>query len=191
MGGQRGPQLVIFSGIESGCAPAAISARSAEILAARGEGPVCLVDANLESPYLHRYFRLDNNKGLSDTILESGPAQDFAHHLPGTNLWVMPRGTANIGTDMLGSSGRLSSRMTELRSLFKYVLIHSPLDLDRASMLPNFSTDGVVLVVEANSARRETVREVMRELQILGTRVLGVVLNNRMFPIPEAIYRKL
>jgi Mrp family chromosome partitioning ATPase len=48
-----------------------------------------------------------------------------------------------------------------------------------------------VLVVEANSTRRETVRELMEELQMLRTRVLGVVLNNRTFPIPEAIYHKL
>jgi hypothetical protein len=30
----------------------------------------------------------------------------------------------------------------------------------------------------------------MEELRIVGTRVLGVVLNNRTFPIPDAIYQK-
>jgi Mrp family chromosome partitioning ATPase len=81
--------------------------------------------------------------------------------------------------------------MIELRTLFKYVVIHLPLHSDRASIVPSFAGDGLVLVVEANSTRRETVRELMEELQMLRTRVLGVVLNNRTFPIPEAIYHKL
>jgi Mrp family chromosome partitioning ATPase len=190
-GGQRAPQVVIFSGVEAGWASPIIGARSSEILAARGEGPVCIVDANLEAPFLHRYFRLDNSKGLSDAILDSGPVQDFTHHLSETNLWVMPSGSANIKQHLPGSSDRLSSRIIELRTLFKYVVIDLPLHLDRASIVPSFAADGLVLVVEANSTRRETVRELMEELQMLRTRVLGVVLNNRTFPIPEAIYHKL
>jgi len=31
----------------------------------------------------------------------------------------------------------------------------------------------------------------MEELRMLGTPILGVVLNNRTFPIPDAIYHKL
>jgi Mrp family chromosome partitioning ATPase len=191
IGSQRVPQVVVFSGIGNGSSAPVISARSAEILAARGEGPVCIVDSNLESPYLHRYFRLDNHKGFSDAILDSGPVQDFACHLSDTNVWVIPAGQSTISMDVLGSSERLNARMTELRSLFKYVLIHSPIYLDRASGVPNFATDGLVLIVEANSTRRETVREVMNDLRMSGSRVLGVVLNNRTFPIPEAIYHKL
>jgi Mrp family chromosome partitioning ATPase len=80
--------------------------------------------------------------------------------------------------------------MMELRTLFKYVVIASPIYFDRVPALPSFAADGIVLIVEANSTRREMVREVMEELQIVGTRVLGVVLNNRSFPIPDAIYRK-
>jgi Mrp family chromosome partitioning ATPase len=187
--GQRAPQVVIFSGV--GRAAPIIGARSSEILAARGEGPVCIVDANIEVPFLHRYFGLENSKGLSDAILDSGPVQDFTHHLSETNLWVMPSGSANIRQLLPASADRLSSRMIELRTLFKSVVIDLPLHLDRASIVPSFAADGLVLVVEANSTRRETVRELMEELQMLRTRVLGVVLNNRTFPIPEAIYNKL
>jgi Mrp family chromosome partitioning ATPase len=190
-GDQRAPQVVIFSGVEAGWASPIIGARISEILAAREQGPVCIVDANLEAPLLHRYFRLDNRKGLSDAILDSGPVQDFTHHLSETNLWVMPSGTADIKQHLPGSSDRLSSIMIELRTLFKYVVIDFPLHLDGAPIVHRFAADGLVLVVEANSTRRETVRELMEELQMLRTRVLGVVLNNRTFPIPEAIYHKL
>lgn len=191
LGNQRATQVVAFSGVEGGQAAPVIVARSAEVLAARGEGFVCVVDANLESPILHRYFQLSNETGLSDAIAGRAPVQDFIQQVPETNLWVMPSGMSGIGLDTRGSLEGLNARITELRGLFKYVLIHCPLNLEQASIVSNLATDGVVLVVEANSTRREQVREAMRELEMMRTRVLGVVLNNRTFPIPEAIYHKL
>jgi Mrp family chromosome partitioning ATPase len=49
----------------------------------------------------------------------------------------------------------------------------------------------MVLIVEANATRRDTVRELMEEFRVVGVRLLGVVLNNRTFPIPDSIYHNL
>jgi Mrp family chromosome partitioning ATPase len=186
---QGSPQLVLFSSLEGAVDACSIGARCCEILAARTDEPVCVVDANLQSPFLHRYFGLENCRGFSDAICDPAPVQDFTLHLAKSNLWVMPSGSAADASFPQGSE-RISSIMMELRTLFKYVVINSPLYLDRVPALPSFGADGIVLVVEANSTRREIVREVMEELRIVGTRVLGVVLNNRTFPIPDAIYHK-
>ena len=186
---QGSPQLVLFSSWESEADACSISARSCEILAARADGPVCAVDANLRSPFLHRYFGVENRRGFWDAICESGPAQDFTLHLA-KNLWVMPSGTAAVHASFSQASENVSSRMMELRTLFKYVVVNSPLYFDQVPAVPSFVADGIVLVVEANCTRREIVREALEELQTVGTRVLGVVLNNRTFPIPDAIYRK-
>jgi protein-tyrosine kinase len=187
---QGSPQLVLFSSLESEVDACSISARCCEILAARAEGPVCVVDANVRSPSLHRYFGIENRQGFSDAIRESGPAPDFTLHFAKSNVWVMPGGSAGVQLNLPQASEDVRSRMMELRTLFKYVVINSPLYFDQVPAPPSFAADGVVLVVEANSTRREIVREVMEELRIAGTRVLGVVLNNRTFPIPDAIYHK-
>jgi Mrp family chromosome partitioning ATPase len=82
--------------------------------------------------------------------------------------------------------------MEELRNHFRYVVIHSePLRLETSSILLSRWADGVVLVLEANSTRRDTARRAKENLAAAGVSVLGVVLNNRTFPIPEAIYRRL
>jgi Mrp family chromosome partitioning ATPase len=52
-------------------------------------------------------------------------------------------------------------------------------------------SDGVIFVVEANSTRRETTKRFKESLEEVRVRVLGVVLNDRTFPIPESVYRKL
>src|SRR5256884_866558 len=190
--GQRSPQIVLFSSVESDAGCASISIRTAEILAGRGDGSVCVVDANFQLPCLHHYFGTDNSKGLAEAVLGSLPIQDFLQKHPEANLWILPCGAAGGQLRFSGVNDRLRSRMTELRGQFKYVVIHSsPLDLDSASILLSRWTDGVVMVVEADTTRRETARRMKLDLEAANVRILGVVLNNRTFSIPEALYRRL
>ena len=191
-GGQRSPQIVLFSAVESDAGCASICVRTAMILAARGDGSVCVVDADLRTPCLHHYFGIDNSRGLAEAVLEPLPIQDFAQKHAQANLWILPGGSAAGQLSFPGVYDRLSSRMTELRGQFKYVVIHSsPLDLDSASILLSSWTDGVVMVVEADTTRRETARRMKQNLDAANVSVLGVVLNNRTFSIPEGLYRRL
>ncbi len=190
--GQRSPQIVLFSSVESDAGCASISIRTAEILAGRGDGSVCVVDANFQLPCLHHYFGIDNSKGLAEAVLGSLPIQDFLQKQPEANLWILPCGAAGGQLRFSGVNDRLRSRMTELRGQFKYLVIHSsPLDLDSAAILLSRWTDGVVMVVEADTTRRETARRMKQDLEAANVRILGVVLNNRTFSIPEALYRRL
>jgi Mrp family chromosome partitioning ATPase len=52
-------------------------------------------------------------------------------------------------------------------------------------------TDGFILVVEANATRREAALQVAENLRAANVRILGAVLNQRTFPIPEKLYSKL
>ena len=51
--------------------------------------------------------------------------------------------------------------------------------------------DGVVLVLEANGTRREAALRVTDSLRKSKIPVLGAVLNNRTFPIPATLYKRL
>jgi Mrp family chromosome partitioning ATPase len=53
------------------------------------------------------------------------------------------------------------------------------------------AADGVVLVLKANSTRKERARGAVQDLKNAKVRVLGAVLNQRTFPIPDSIYNKL
>jgi Mrp family chromosome partitioning ATPase len=59
------------------------------------------------------------------------------------------------------------------------------------AVLLGCGTEGVVLVLKANASRRESARTAIHELQSAKARVLGAVLNQRTFPIPETIYNKI
>jgi protein-tyrosine kinase len=186
------PRMALFAGLEGDAGCASICARAGEILAARAEGPVCMVDANFRSPSMHRYFGIENERGLVEATFESGPIQNFVQQVPEPDLWLMPSGKAAARLRFPAIADGLRVRIAELRETFRYVVIHSgPLRLETSAMLLSRWTDGVVLVLEANATRRDAARHVKDNLAAAGVSVLGVVLNNRTFPIPEAIYRRL
>jgi len=189
---QGSPRIALFASLEgeSGCG--SICARAGKILASRAEGPVCVVDANFAAPSLHEYFGVENIRGLVEATVESGPIQNFALQIPEHDLWLMPSGKLATQLRFPTIAEGLRARIKELRDTFRYVVIHSgPLRLQTSAMQLSRWTDGVVLVVEANSTRKEAARRVKDNLAAANVSVLGVVLNNRAFPIPDAIYRRL
>ena len=191
-GEQNSPRIALFSGLERDAGCASICVRAGEILAAQAEGSVCLVDANFQSPSLHEYFDLQNNKGLAEATQESAPIQEFAQQLSPANLWLITGGYGASQLNIAKVTDRLRSRMEELRNAYRYVVFNSgPFWLNANAMLLSKWTDGVVLVLEANSTRRDTARRIKESLAVANTKVLGVVLNNRTYPIPEALYSRL
>ena len=186
------PRIALFSGLEREGACAAICVRTAEIVASQGEGTVCLVDADFRSPSLHEYFRAQNEKGLAEATEESGPIVGFAQQLSLSNLWLVPSGYGAPHLNLAKAADRLRARMEELRHAYRYVIVHSgPLWLNRDAMMFGKWTDGVVLVLEANRTRRDTARRIKESLAVANAKVLGVVLNNRSYPIPESLYSRL
>lgn len=188
---QQGPRRVVFAGAESGCGCSWMCARVAEELASQGRGTVCVVDCNLRSPGLHHQFGTENHHGLSDALLGPGPVRDYVHRWA-RNLWLVSCGASpESGLTMLGSE-RMRARLAELRATFDYVLIDAaPLSSCNDAIVLGGLADGVVLTLKANSSRRETARNILNELQNANVRVLGAVLNQRTFPIPESLYKKL
>lgn len=79
-----------------------------------------------------------------------------------------------------------------MRAHTDYVLIDAAgLNVSNDAATLAAAADGVVLVLKANSSRRETVRKTVHELQAAKISVLGAVLNQRTFPIPESVYKRL
>lgn len=185
-------RAIVFSGVENGEGSARICARAAETLAAQVQSSVCVVDANLHSPSLHQYFGTKNILGLSEAVLQSGPIRNYAQQLEKSNLWLIPCGAAGANSWALLNPDGVRARFAELRKQFDYVLINAPpMNVFADSALICQFSDGVILVVEANSTRRETAQRLKECLEEADVQVRGVVLNNRTFPIPESVYRKL
>jgi capsular exopolysaccharide synthesis family protein len=189
---QEPPHMVVFAGVDHGNGCSRICVNVAETLAKNIRGSVCLVEANLRSPALPEMFGTTNHHGLTDALLNEGPIRSFAKLVRGENLWLLSSGALAADSAKLLNSERLKTRFAELRKEFDFVLVDAP-PLTPYSDALAFGqlTDGFVLVVEANATRREAALQVSENLRAANVRILGAVLNQRTFPIPETLYNKL
>lgn len=192
LSGNQAPHMVVFCAVDHPAGAAGICARAAENLANRTPSPVCIIDGNLHSPSLHSYFGVENDRGLTDAMFAPHSVRDYFHSVPGGNLSLLTAGARGDESQALWISDGLRSLMSQVRGEFRYALIYAPpviLHVDAA--LLGQMTDGVILIVESNVTRRETARKAKEALAAANVKVLGAVLNDRVFPIPDFLYRKL
>jgi|SRR5215471_1120690 len=183
---------IVVSSVEPGSGSTWICSRLAETLASQVSASVCLVDGNLRSPGLHREFGVATGMGLAESLQSAEPARKLVVGLNRSNLWLLRAGTNPEQSQNLIGSERMRWRLAELRKEFDYVLVDAaPLVAGDDCAMLGRGTDGVVLVLKANSSKRDAARKAVQDLANANVRVLGAVLNQRTFPIPEKIYRKL
>jgi len=177
---------VVFCAVEDGDV-SEICLRVSRVLAAQIPGNVALVETHLPST------GRDEEYGRPTILRPAGfhPLRDSAQRISG-HFWRVPR-EAFLGENESGLSVEwLPGRLRELRLEFDYTVLHGPpAALCSDAALLGYLSDGVILVLEANSTRRATAQRTMQMLRMTNTKVLGSVLNGRRFPIPEGIYRRL
>ena len=189
--GSEAPHVVVFCGAEPRSGTTGICARAGENLMSQTGLPVCLVDGNMDRPSLHCYFGMDKFPGLAESVVETAPICDFLHAVAG-NLMLLSAGSSDKEARALWTSERLRARVTELRKQFSYVLIDAPPANSHVdAILWGQMADGAILIVESNATRRDVALKAKENLAAAKVKVLGAVLNNRIFAIPESVYRKL
>jgi hypothetical protein len=82
--------------------------------------------------------------------------------------------------------------LAELRAQFQYSIVATAAVCDSAAAIETAQfSDGVVLVISAQSTKRVAALKAKRLLEEARARVLGTILVDREFPIPESLYRRL
>ena len=182
------PSQVVFCGVDNENGSSTVCASAGRILSANTPLSVCLVDANLRSSGLSDLFRMNTTtpfSGKSDCMRAHCAQID-------ENLWLA--GTEFL-SDENGSflpSSELKKRLAQLHGVFEYVLIDAPAtSVCGDAVLLGQIVDAAILVIEANTTRRLTARNAKDALAAAGVRLLGSVLHNRSFPIPQRLYHRL
>jgi Mrp family chromosome partitioning ATPase len=178
---------VAFAGIEAGATSGGVTAAAAELLAERTSATVCVVDAQLSAPSLHEHFGMTNDIGLANA--RGLVPSDLARHLR-RNLWFVPAGVDD--GDSSGGTDAMRTQVLKCIAQFEYVLVNiEPVAPHGEGGGFAALTDAVILVIDAETTRREAGRRIAETLRAGGAAVLGAVMTNRRFPIPERLYRKL
>jgi capsular exopolysaccharide synthesis family protein len=139
---------------------------------------VILLDCDLRRPKLHKLFSMRQNLGVTNLLVGQGrfKIEELATDMP--NLYILPSGPVPPNPSELLGSIRMRELLHALRDKFDRILIDSPpiAAVTDAVVLAKH-TDGVVFVSRAYQTVRGAARNSLEQLQAIGTRVLGVVLN--------------
>lgn len=144
---------------------------------AQDEKKVILIDCDLRKPSLHKKFRISNNRGLSDVIIDRDKLnkciQKRTEYLDILTAGKIPPNPS----EMLGSEA-MSSLLDELSNIYDVIILDSPpvLAVTDAQILSTKS-DGVVLVVRAEKTKKDTVIAAKGVLDKVNANILGTVLN--------------
>jgi hypothetical protein len=108
------------------------------------------------------------------------------------NLWRVPGFGACECVEKPGTGPYWLSCLAELRNEFVYAVIHGPIaGISSEAEVLGLLADGIILVLEAHNTRRATARKIKETLEGAQARILGTVLSERRFPVPDLIYRRL
>ena len=139
---------------------------------------VMVLDADLISPTLHRYFGIPNQRGLSNLIVGDADFTVFTRLKEYPNLSVITTGPIPPNSSELLGSARMKHLMDRLREEYDVVIMDTPPILPVTdAVVASSLADGVILVVQAGRTRTVEVRHAQEVLEAAHANLLGVVLN--------------
>lgn len=146
---------------------------------AQSERRTLLIDADLRKPTAHHTFNLSNRLGLTTVISQQCTLSDAIQTTIVPNLDIITSGTIPPNPAEMLSSNRMTAVIEQLRERYDIILMDTPplLAVTDAQIVATKS-DGAILVVEHGKVRRDIAKKAIHNLQAVGARILGVVLNN-------------
>jgi succinoglycan biosynthesis transport protein ExoP len=139
---------------------------------------VLALDADLRRPTLHQHFGLQKTPGLSDLIVGKSAASQTIQSTRIDGLQLLPCGYIPPNPAELLGSPMMKQVLEAVRSHYDWVLLDSPPILamaDAAVLCP--LVEGVVMLVAAETPTKPAVARAIDQVQGVGGKVLGVVLN--------------
>ena len=188
----RPVRQVVFSAVEADTDVGSICRLVGEALASETQAGIAVVcrDVGLGE----REFVQEQNSPI--VAEESCIRLHHATKRAAGNLWFVPDAGYFSADDVVPvrlNCPRLGySRLAELRREFEYSIVQCPPagESSAAAALGQMA-DGIILALAAHRTRRTTARKVLETLRAAHVQLLGTVLSDRTFPIPEGIYRRL
>jgi len=138
---------------------------------------VLVVDGDLRRPQQHEIFGVANSRGLADWLPAGGPPPVQPTKVE--RLQVLPAGTIPPNPVALLGQKRLAEALAELATLADYVICDAPplLAVTDGALWAS-KVDGVLVLVNAGSTRREQALRARAMLEKVHARIIGAVLLN-------------
>lgn len=170
------PRSIVITSSRMGEGKSTVSSSLAWVLADSGE-QVVLIDADLRRPAVAGIFHLDGTVGLTQVLAGTATLADALQTTDKPGLYILPAGQIPPNPSELLGSQRMHQLIEKLSETHRVILDAPPLLPVTDAALLSASADGAVVVVSASDTHHEHVRRAASNLNAVGARVLGAVLN--------------
>jgi capsular exopolysaccharide synthesis family protein len=155
-----------------------VTAANLAVAFAQAGRRVVLVDADLRKPGVHIIFDLPNAHGFTTLLRRDEASLAVAHETEQANLRVMTSGPLPPNPAELLGSDRMRAIVDRLATEGDLIIFDGPpLHGVTDSAILSSVADGTLLVVDAGTTRRGSIREASEVLARAGAHVFGAVLN--------------
>ncbi|MBJ6361981.1 CpsD/CapB family tyrosine-protein kinase [Paenibacillus sp. MAHUQ-46] len=146
---------------------------------AQTERRVVLIDADMRRPTAHHTFQMSNRHGLSSILAQQATYHEIIQDTDIPNLQVLTSGPIPPNPAEMMASRRMSVLLNELRQNYDIILIDTPplLAVTDPQIIASKS-DGVIIVVDYGSVKKDAAMKAKANLENVNARILGVVMNN-------------
>jgi len=150
---------------------------------------VLLVDSDLRNPSIHRYFGIQEPRGLSDYLKGEATLPELLIKTGIGRLVILPGGAPTEKSAELLSSDRMKTLVQEMKTRYddRYIIFDtSPLLIIADALSLSSCVDDVLFVIQEGRTAQEKVARAISLLK--GCSILGVVFNNSQQNISRDIH---
>jgi capsular exopolysaccharide synthesis family protein len=168
------------------------------VVLARAGKRVCLVSADLRRPRLHEFFQREGQPGLIEVVaghvtlaqaLQEVTLPTRGFDAPPAGLHLLPSGRVPDDPTELITSETVARMLATLEDRMDIVLIDLPPVLPVTdALVVAAATKNVLLVIGPQANTRPTITSVRQQLDRVGARILGGILNGPDPSMAQAYY---
>ena len=148
-----------------------------------------IIDANLRAPSVSGIFDILDKPGLTDVIEGKVSFEDAVRHM-GDNLYVLPSNNTALNPVTLVGSSMMTDLIKRAEEKYERTFIACA-DIRRYTdaVILSSVAGGTILIINEGKVKRQVVMTAIAPLLHKKAALLGAVLNNRIYEIPDVIYK--
>ena len=168
-------RTIIITSPNKGDGKSLTAANLALTMAQEYQQRICVVDADLRNPQIHRLFGLPAAPGLADVLAGRASLEEALVTVADHHITVLPAGNAAHPAELLGTV-TMRRMLDTLRSQFDRIVIDAPSAAPLADVgILTPLVDSVLLVVRAGVTSKPAIQDAINSID--QAKLLGVVLN--------------
>lgn len=149
---------------------------------------VLIVDVNLRKPVISEIFGISSNESLVDILEGKIPYEEVIKNA-GSNLYILPASMPVSNPVSLLGSSKMADLVKDLCGKFDLVFFYcAGLKNFKDAVILSSLTNCTILVVNEGMTHQHVTRQIIQPLE-KNANLVGAILNNRSYGIPNILYK--